>query len=205
MKRTFRQSKLRSLLLLAVLLGSVSTLHATVLQELTFEQLVTQSQLVFRGVALRGATETVDGLVYSRVWFRVDEVLRGEAPDTEFSLRFLGGDSDTASVEVAGQYLPTIGTHAVWFVRDPYDPLVNPLTGWHQGVFPINTTEAGQQLLDLSARPDLILLNAQAEPLVRKMLETGFTEAQIVARVPAYQRFPLQDFVDAIRSLGVRP
>jgi hypothetical protein len=208
MNRKFLQRALRQVVLLPSLLLyalGAAQVHATVLQELTFEELVTQSQLVFRGVVLRTETEAADGLVYTRVWFRVDEVLRGEAPADEFPLRFVGGTDASSQVEVAGQYLPAVGAHAVWFVRDAYESMVNPLTGWHQGAFPIETAADGRQLLDLSGRPDLILFNTRADPLARKMLGAGFSEERIEARVPEYQRFPLQDFLDAIRSIGGTP
>ena len=76
------QCRLALLLLLAALLWTPA--QATVLQDLSFDELVAQSQLIFRGEALRSATETdssgADRLVYTRVWFRVDAVLVGDAP-----------------------------------------------------------------------------------------------------------------------------
>lgn len=205
MSRKFSWSDpLIAAVMMGLLLGT-APLQATVLQELDFEELVADSRLIFVGEALRHETEAADGLVYTRVWFRVDELVSGEAPGPEFSLRFVGGSNGTEQVEVAGQYIPAPGTRAVWFVSDPYADMVNPLAGWHQGAFPIHTTAAGEQLLDLQQRPDLILFNSRADPLVRKMLATGFTEEHIAARSADYQRFPLQDFLDAIRSQAGTP
>jgi hypothetical protein len=195
---------LSSLCLLLLFIAAPGA-RATVLQELGLEELVAGSQLIFRGEALRHAVETDAGLVYTRVWFRVDETVSGEAPGSEFSLRFVGGSTSELDVDVAGQYIPAVGDHAVWFVSDLYDPMVNPLTGWHQGAFPVIAAEDGELLLDLSLHPDLVLRAASADPLARKMLQAGFSEAAIAARVD-YQRFPLQDFLDAVRALaGVAP
>jgi hypothetical protein len=191
-----------ALIMAAVLAVLPLAARATVLQELGFEQLVADSRLIFVGEALRHDTEAADGLVYTRVWFRVDELVSGEAPAAEFSLRFVGGSSGGATVDVAGQYIPAVGERALWFVHEPYDAMVNPLTGWHQGAFLIQTTDTGLEVLDLQQRPDLVLLNTRADPLARKMLDTGFAEARIAQRVPGYERFPLQDFIDAIRALG---
>lgn len=190
-----------ALLLLPLALASPAT-HATVLRELTFDELVAESQLIFRGEVLRTDTETADGLVYTRAWFRVDELVAGVAPPADFSLRFVGGDTGTTQVDVAGQYLPAVGEQAVWFVRNPDEPQVNPLTGWQQGVFRVETGADGEQLLDLAAHPELILLNARGDPLVRKMLAVGLPEARIVERFPQYQRFLLDDFLAAIRSVA---
>lgn len=198
------QRRLR-LLLLATLLA-VAPLHATVLQELEFEDLVQQSQLVFLGTVLRSETETGDGLVHTRVWFSVEEVIAGDAPGDEFSLRFVGGDDGNRHVDVAGQYIPAAGLRGIWFVRDPLDHQVNPLTGWQQGAFPVQVQADGTQLLDLSGHPDLIMRNMRADPVGSKMLGAGYSEEQIAARLPDYARFPLQDFVDAIRAAaGVAP
>lgn len=196
-----RGSGLVPLLLLAGLLCG-SPAQATVLQELSFEELVSESQLVFLGTVLRSETEIENGLVHTRVWFSVDDLIRGEAPEDNFSLRFVGGKSGDMQVEVAGQNIPVPGEHAVWFVRDVYDAMVNPLTGWHQGSFPVETQDDGTRVLDLSARPDLILVNMRADPLGHKMLNAGFSEEQIAAKLAEYQRFPLQDFVDAIRNVA---
>jgi len=190
-----------ALLLLAALFGS-SSLHATVLQDLGFEQLVNESQLVFQGTVVRSETETAEGLIHTRVWFSIGAVIRGEAPQGEFSLRFVGGESAGTHVEVAGQKIPVPGEHAVWFVRDVYDAMVNPLTGWYQGVFPVETLPDGTQVLDLSGRPDLILQNLRADPVGSKMLNAGYSEDSIAAQLEEYQRFPLQDFVDAIQSVS---
>ena len=195
-----------ALLVLALLLALPATATATVLQELDLETLVAESRLIFLGEVQHHEVEAADGLVYTHVTFRVDEVISGDAPDQPFSLRFVGGSAPDMRIEVGGQYIPAPGTRALWFVSDPYAHLVNPLTGWHQGVFPVVRAADGEQLLDLSSRPDLLLSNTRADPLARKMLQAGFGEARIAARVPDYQRFPLRDFVDAIRSLqGAQP
>jgi len=176
--------------------------QATVILEHSFEELVEKSQLIFQGRVLRTELVEVDGLVHTLVWFDIEETIKGEARAQELSLRFLGGTTVNASVDVAGQYLPKVGDHAVYFVSDPDDYQVNPLTGWHQGAFLIETLQDGELALDLSERPDLILFNTRGDPLVRKMLDLDFSEAQINAKFPEYARFPLADFKAAIRSLA---
>lgn len=195
-----RQRRLSLLLLLACL--AIAPARATVLQELGFEALVQQSQLIFLGTVLRSATESDDGLVHTRLWFSVEALISGDAPQPDFSLRFVGGDDGTHYVDVAGQYIPAVGQRGVWFVRDVLDHQVNPLTGWQQGAFPVEVLPDGTQVLDLSDHPDLILRNLRADPVGSKMLDAGYGEDRIAAQVPDYARFPLQDFVDAISAIA---
>lgn len=176
-------------------------LRATVVEKFEFEELVAASALIFQGEVVGSEQEIVDGLVYTRVRFRIDEFIKGDFGQPEISLRFLGGEVPGSRVEVSGQYLPEIGQLGVWFVQDPTTDRVNPLTGWHQGAFLIEATEDGRRYLDLRERPDLVLFNARGDPLARKMLQAGFTEAEVSERFPEYQRFSLRDFIDAIRAL----
>lgn len=200
-----RMSSLR-VLALALLLAPAAPLPATVLQELGFEELVEASQLIFIGSVLQHEVEAADGLVYTHVQFRLEELVSGTDPGPEFSLRFVGGTAAGSAVEVSGQYLPPVGLRALWFVRAPLVAQVNPLTGWQQGVFPLQAGPDGELLLDLSSRPELLLRGAGGDPLVQKMLQAGFDERRIAARVSNYQRFPLSDFLDAVRShAGVQP
>lgn len=194
--------KIGSLLFVLLLLLSSVRGQATVLVEHSFDALVEKSLLIFQGRVLRSEVVETEDLIHTLVWFSVEEVIKGEAQTSELSLRFVGGATDTNSVDIAGQYLPKVGDHAVYFVSDPYGDLVNPLTGWHQGAFLIDTDATGVQVLDLSERPDLILFNTRADPLVRKMLDMNFSEAEIAARFPEYLHFPLDDFKAAIRSLA---
>jgi hypothetical protein len=189
---------------LAVVCGLLLSMavRATVVEELTFEELVAGSGLIFQGEVTRSETETFDGLIYTRVWFEVEDYLKGAQQQTGLSLRFLGGSTVDATMAVSGQYIPAVGSRALFFVQDPFTDKINPFTGWQQGVLFIETSATGETLIDLRERPDLVLFNTRNDPLVKKMLQTGFSEDQISARFPQYQRFGLQDMKDAIRSLA---
>jgi len=177
------------------------TAQATTILELSFEELVAQSQLIFQGNVISTDVSEIDGLLYTNVHFASSELLKGEVENNEITLRFLGGNEGNAAVSVAGQYIPAVGDHGIYFVSTSNSNQINPLTGWHQGAFLIETAANGAASLNLAQRPDLVLLNTRADPLVRKMLDMKFTSEQIREKFPEALNFPLNDFKDAILAL----
>lgn len=189
---------------LAPLLCASLLLHApanaTVLVQLTLEELVASSELIFIGKVLDSTTDAVGDLVYTTVRFEVDEVIAGETSDTILELRFLGGSADAQTTEVSSQYIPASGDRGIFFVDDTLRDLVNPLTGWSQGHFPLVDVD-GATWLDLKNHPDYGLLEPDTDPLAGKMRSLNFSREEIAARFPERFRFPLNDFVAAISHI----
>ena len=176
-------------------------LSATVLEELTLEELVADSALIFAGKVLDVRVSTEDELVYSTVLFEVSTTYKGTAPAAQFELRFLGGVDTTLALDVAGQYVPAVGERGLYFVTDPDNYQVNPLTGWGQGYFPLFTGADHIEYLDLRNHPYYALLDEGDNVLLKKMQGMNFSEEAITAKFPKSQQFPLADFVAAVQSL----
>jgi hypothetical protein len=187
-----------TLLLLALCMNALPV-HATVLEELGFEQLVAQSELIFAGTVTRARTEVASGQTYTVVNFDVDEVWKG-VPTDAVELRFLGGDEASGGMVVQGQFIPEPGVRGTFFVASVTQRLVNPLTGWQQGYFPFMTDESGVDYLDMRQRPDLGIAGLAVEPLVEKMIGMGFSAEAINAKFPRAFLFPRRDFRDAVRD-----
>jgi len=102
-------------------------------------------------------------------------------------------------LEISGQFMPSVGEHAVIFLQSPDAHQINPLPGWYQGYLPIQEA-GGVAYLDLRDRPELILANLAEDPLLNKMLSLRVDEAQLEARFPNYARFELEDFLLAIEA-----
>jgi hypothetical protein len=188
--------------LMGILLALVTApLVATVLEELTLEQLVADSALIFEGKVLDVTISTEDDLVYSTVLFEVDKIHKGDFLADQLELRFLGGVDATLVLDVAGQYVPAVGEHGLYFVTDPDTYQVNPLTGWGQGYFPIFTGDDGIAYLDLRNHPHYALLDQGDNPLMKKMQAMNFSTEAITARFPKSRQYLLEDFVAAVQSL----
>jgi len=174
--------------------------QGTVLTDYSLDELIGQSSLIVEGEVL-SHTESRDAeLIYTTIELQIDEVLKGDSALTRLPLKFIGGGAGSVSVEVSGQFIPGVGERGVFFISDPYLDQVNPLTGWYQGFFrELQIPGDPVVYLDLHERPDLILVNLPTDPMLKKLLGLGVSEADIAARFPAYQRFPAADFKDYIR------
>ncbi|MEY4642156.1 MAG: hypothetical protein RLZZ227_2150 [Pseudomonadota bacterium] len=184
-----------------LLLLSPRLAFGTTLAALSFEELVTESDLVFSGTVDAVSVITEGDVVYSIVQFSIDSIVKGESPGEVLALRFLGGSVGALTTEVAGQFIPARGARGVWFVDDTTRELVNPLTGWTQGYFAFIDSADGSQWLDLSAHPDYDILQPAA-PLADKMRNLNFPPEQIQQRFPAARQYPLDDFLRAIAALA---
>jgi hypothetical protein len=198
---------LRSRIVTVVLASLVSALllltipaRATVLVQLTLDELVASSELIFIGVATESSTSAVGDVVYTTVRFNIEQVIAGETEGQVLELRFLGGSSGSHTTEVASQYIPAVGDRGLYFVDDTTRDLVNPLSGWSQGHFPLIDV-AGTTWLDLKNHPDYGLLEPDASPLAGKMRGLNFSREEIAARFPERFRFPLNDFIAAIAAI----
>lgn len=173
--------------------------QATTRLVLGLDELAGNSELIFLGSVADQWLVEEDGLVYSVVKFTVDEVVAGDAALGSLELRFVGGTTATAHTEVAGQFIPALGAQGLWFVDDTARELVNPLTGWSQGYFPVVTKADGTRWLDLQQHPDYGILTPAA-PLAGKMRAFNFPEQEIEAQFPREFEYPLDDFIAALRA-----
>jgi hypothetical protein len=189
-------------------LGASCASMATTLQSLTLEELVAESRLIFIGTVVGRHTEIEGRLVYTWIDFAVEEhvvVGPGEEETQRLSLRFLGGELPQGkSVWVEETYIPKVGEQAVWFVEETEAHMVNPLTGWQQGVYPIEQNPEGKWLLNLQERPDILLQLLPEDPLLRKLVGMRASEDLLAANMREYERFSLSDFTAAIRAIYQR-
>lgn len=193
---------LTSLLLMLLLLLPLGA-RATVLEQLDFDALVAQSPLIFTGTVTGWRIDTSDGMDHTYVTFRIEDLIKGSAPST-LELRFLGADLQGVPLHVEGQFIPVPGTRGVFFVATVDNNQVNPLTGWHQGFFPLMQDGNGDDFLDMRQRPDFVVPGLEVDPLVSKMLGLGFSSEAIDDKVARAFLFPADDFRLAITDQSER-
>lgn len=172
-------------------------LRATTVLELGFDALVAESAVIVRGEVVEQRAVFDGQLPHTVITVAVADTLKGSAPAV-LSLSFMGGEHDNVELSVAGQFVPPPGSRGVFFIDDLSTPLVNPLTGWHQGFFPLFTDALGDFYLDLRQRPDFHIPGLPSEPLVTKMQDLGFSAEAIERKAPALGLFAWPDFRAAI-------
>jgi hypothetical protein len=184
-----------------LLLCTSGSAHATTLVQVTLDELVNDSELIFTGEVVDSAIATEGELVYTTVRFAVDDVIAGDLAGDSVELRFLGGVDGARQTDVSGQFIPAPGARGLYFVGSTTRDLVNPLIGWSQGYFPLVDTPDGVTWLDLKDHPDYGLLAPDTDPLAGKMRGLNFTREQIAERFPERFRYPLADFILAIDAM----
>ncbi|MDY6982055.1 MAG: hypothetical protein SV422_03115 [Pseudomonadota bacterium] len=166
---------------------------------LSLDELIENSPIIFTGTVEDIRIVEEGDVAYSLVSFAVSQVVKGDPALRELELRFVGGDGATIHTEVSGQFIPIKGANGLWFVDDASRALVNPLTGWSQGYFPIVEKADGTRWLDLQDHPDYGIL-APAPPLAGKMRAFNVPSDQIAAQFPHEFEYPVDDFVAAIMA-----
>jgi hypothetical protein len=123
---------------LAVTLGLTSSVGATTYLPVTFQELVTEADVIFVGdvvdlrpYVLRTRTGTI---VKTRVTFRVADALYGTTSILEV-FDFLGGEADGIGMAVEGMPKFAVGDRRVVFARRKAS--LNPIVGFTQGLLRI--------------------------------------------------------------------
>ena len=118
--------------------AAAAQLGATSFEPLTFDDLVTQSDVIFVGnvVDVHPYTLQVRGhtIVKTRVTFRVDDPLYGTTSLVEV-FDFLGGETPDLGMAVAGMPTFAVGDRRVVFARR--ERSINPIVGFTQGLLKV--------------------------------------------------------------------
>jgi hypothetical protein len=142
----------------AILLGGAvftSTAQATSVIEVTLEEMLQQSALVFEGEVTRvQVRENSRRDIQTLVTFEIIEVIKGEVKGKTLTLAFLGGASAGRKLSVSDMNMPVLNEHGIYFVESLLRKQVNPLYGWSQGHFRVEKGPAGaERVFTRSGRP----------------------------------------------------
>ncbi|MBC8386398.1 MAG: hypothetical protein H8E09_00995 [Gammaproteobacteria bacterium] len=116
------------------------TVYATNIVQVDTTYLTNKSELVFEGEVVSTRSEQVaSGYIYTYVDFMPTDVLIGtRQAGVIIALRFPGGAVGDVQLDV-GSIIPTLGERGIYFVESLSKHLVNPLLGWSQGHFKIQS------------------------------------------------------------------
>ena len=142
----------------AILLGVLvfaSTAQATSVAEITLEEMLQQSALVFEGEVTRlQVKENSRRDIQTLVTFEIIDVIKGEVKGNKLTLAFLGGASAGRRLSVSDMHMPVLNERGIYFVESLQRNQVHPLYGWSQGHLRIEQGPAGtERVLTRSGRP----------------------------------------------------
>jgi len=114
---------------------------ATTIWSVTFEELLQYAEFVFEGqvIAVESVMPPNSRLPLTCVLFEIGEVFKGSHSDDTVDLCFLGGISGDYTVHVPNMQYPKLDEKGIYFVKSLARQYANPLYGWEQGHFLIET------------------------------------------------------------------
>jgi hypothetical protein len=114
---------------------------ATIIQVVTFKELLQYSEFIFEGkvIAIESVIPSNSHLPRTCVLIEINEVFKGRHSDDTVDLCFLGGISGEYTVKVANMQYPKLDEKGIYFVKSLARQYANPLYGWKQGHFLIET------------------------------------------------------------------
>jgi hypothetical protein len=141
--------KANYLLLLAGLTLAARTAPATTVIPPTFDELVTQAEVIFQGsvtdVRSQWVGEGGQRHIISDVTFTVEDTVKG-APGQTYTLRMLGGTVDGETMGVSDAPKFKVGDKDILFVENNGKQFV-PLVGIMHGRFRVQRDQSGQEVV----------------------------------------------------------
>jgi len=132
-------NKLRYLALGVCLFFTLSAARATTVFAPTFDELVSQAELIFQGsvtnVRSQWVGEGAQRHIASFVTFKVEEALKGQ-PGASYTIQMLGGTVDGETMEVSDAPKFALGDRDILFVEHNGEQFI-PLVGIMHGRFRI--------------------------------------------------------------------
>jgi hypothetical protein len=149
-------SKLRYFFLVASTLFSLSSVWGTTVVPPTFQELVSQAEVIFQGTVTDVRSEWAGAgtqrHIATYVTFRIEEGLKGNVGAT-YSIRLLGGTVDGETMEVTDTPKFNVGDRDVVFVQNNGTQFV-PLVGVSYGRFRVDR--------DQTTGRDVVMTNDRA-------------------------------------------
>ncbi len=130
---------------LAVLLAFSAISNAASIRKIGTSELLTGSELVFEGRAINLWAEAgpVRGSIVTKVDFEIVDIVKGAYASSTITLQFMGGTLNGIRQVVQGMQVPALGERGIYFVESVERQLINPLYGWSQGHFIVQSTDGG--------------------------------------------------------------
>lgn len=150
---------------------NLEPVFATTLQQMTFEEIVGKAALIIEAEVTAVDVIETDTLIYTRVTFSVNDVLKGSFDSENIALDYLGGAGINVKLSVSGQDIPELGDRGFYFIEDPEQLTVNPLTGWSQGQYKIIKDDKGYETLLTDIPQETVELSENKSAILAEKLK----------------------------------
>jgi hypothetical protein len=192
--------KARFLAIPLLLMLFASPGHAASVLQVSFEDAVKSSELVFEGRVLNKRAAMEGSVIRTHVTFDVVGIYKGSYSSRTLDLSFLGGTVNGVTMEVSDMEVPDVGEHGVYFVESLTKPQAHPFYGWDQGHFVVRADSTAQdRVFTRSGKPITAVQAAGAKPTG---LSNGVAAGLVVAEATrAGEALSLRDFKQKIAAI----
>jgi hypothetical protein len=137
------------LLFLAGLLAGAASLPATTVIPPTFDQLVGQAEVIFRGTVTKVTSEWIgegaERHIVSYITFKVKDALKG-SPGQTYTMRTFGGTVDGETMTIGDGPTFAVGDEDFLFIENNGSQVV-PLVGIMHGRFHVRKDNSGREMI----------------------------------------------------------
>ena len=112
-------------------------LSGSTVAPVSLREMASRSELVFEGrvIGLEPVRPDGSSSIFTRIRFRVTDVLKGDHEGPTLELDFMGGTIGSLTLSIGDMKLPKKGERGVYFVESMQRRQAHPLYGWNQGRF----------------------------------------------------------------------
>lgn len=186
-----------------VLLGAVTQLRASTVQQMTFGEIAQQAELIFAGTVLDHETvQTAPRDIHTRVRFSVEDVLKGQYNQATITLIYPGGRVGNIEMRVGEMQMPQPEETGIYFVGSTTEELIHPLVGWAQGHYLIRPDEDGTPRIHTAdARPVVAVDDNAPSPATTAISSGRAAGVRVQALATPTAPLSVGDFKAAIRDV----
>ncbi|MBT8149702.1 MAG: hypothetical protein KJO24_07210 [Gammaproteobacteria bacterium] len=120
--------------------------------------LVIEAEVINRQAKLHSDQRTI----YTRVTFRIHEIIKGEYTRPTITLDYAGGTIGERGTVVSAMVYPNPGERGIYFFESPQRRLINPMVGWGQGHFIIERDSNGEDRLFTESKLPVVRVDPPA-------------------------------------------
>lgn len=160
-KPVFLRIERLRVVLLALAMTTGCLAQASTVMQMDFAEVVETAQLIFEGeVSAVESRQVSDGTIHTFVTLQITDILKGSYSGNEIELSFLGGSIGDRRLDVTDLQIPALGETGFYFVESLTTTQVNPLVGWAQGHYLIESAADGSKVVTTPAHEPIVTLDA---------------------------------------------
>lgn len=186
------------------LLVTMSLGHAGSVREVTITEMLQASELVLEGrVVAAESRKDSRSRIYTVLTIEVLDVIKGGHQGQWLTLAFSGGTLDGMTMHVSDMLVPAVGDHGIYFVESTKQRMVNPLYGWDQGQYLIDSDHTGTtRVMTSNNRPVTAVVGYQTLALTSAptRLSSGVARGLTIASEKDAKALTTDEFKEALSA-----